>query len=209
MVQNSLTSGGLSHRQPPRLFQPMEEPLSNFLIQSVQMGSCDWQAPSGAGARFGHAGLPVKTRISDSARLGKTPDPTYRLLLDIMWTTGALISKVLALTRSAKQYLPIVDYALVDRIQNFLYAGHVRKSQRIFPIAQQAVSWHIHTLVSRVRGTTFVISAHTFRHASAIYLLPLGRPLKYISQLLGYKFFDRAEGYTHVLSVNKEHFLAG
>ena len=96
-----------------------------------------------------------------------------------MWTTGARISEVLALTpssfvddgydfgvilktlkqrpgrpskkalqRSPKRYVPILDRLLQDRIQSYLYAGHFRKTARIFPMARQTVNRHIHALIS-------------------------------------------------------------
>ena len=152
------------------------------------------------------------------ALLDEEKHPTYRLILDLMWTTGARISEVLALTpssfvddgydfgvilktlkqrpgrpskkalqRSPKRYVPILDRLLQDRIQSYLYAGHFRKTARIFPMARQTVNRHIHALVERVGGADFRITSHTFRHSFAIPLLLHGRPLKYVSQLLGRK----------------------
>ena len=166
--------------------------------------------------------------------------PTYRLILDLMWTTGARISEVLALTRSSfihdgyddgvilktlkqrpgrpskkalqrspKRYVPIADSALQDRIESFLYVGGFTKKERIFPMTRQTVNRHINALVDRVGGAPFSISAHTFRHSFAIHLLLHGRPLKYVSQLLGHKSVDSTEIYTNVLTVDGAHFLEG
>lgn len=166
--------------------------------------------------------------------------PTYRLMLDLMWSTGARVSELLALTptsfvddgydygvvlktlkqgpgrpskrslqRSPKRYVPILDSILQDRVQSYLYAGHFRKDERLFPMARQTVNRHIHALVERAGGAPFRISAHTFRHSFAIHLLLHGRPLKYVSQLLGHKSIDSTEIYTDVLTVDCGHFLQG
>ncbi|MFA0812776.1 tyrosine-type recombinase/integrase [Microbulbifer epialgicus] len=166
--------------------------------------------------------------------------PTYRLIFDLIWTTGARISEILALTpcsfvgdgydfgvilktlkqqpgrpskaslqRSPKRYVPIVDCTPRDRILSYLHAHRFQKKQRIFPMCRQTVNRHIHALVDRVGGAPFAISAHTFRHSFAIHLLLHGRPLKYVSQLLGHKSVDSAEIYTNVLTVDGAHFLDG
>ncbi|WP_419623393.1 tyrosine-type recombinase/integrase, partial [Thiolapillus sp.] len=68
---------------------------------------------------------------------------------------------------------------------------------------------HIHALVERVGGADFRITSHTFRHSFAIHLLLHGRPLKYVSQLLGHKSMDSTEIYTNVLTIDGGHFLEG
>lgn len=166
--------------------------------------------------------------------------PTYRLIMDLMWTTGARISEVLALTpesiiddgydfgvilktlrrrlgrpskaalqRSPKRYVPIVDRLLQDRIQSYLYTGHFKKGGRIFPMARQTVNRHIDAVVEQVGGAPFRISSHTFRHSFAIHLLLHGRPLKYVSQLLGHKSIGSTDIYTNVLTIDGGHFLEG
>lgn len=63
--------------------------------------------------------------------------------------------------------------------------------------------------MERVGGAPFAISSHTFRHSFAIHLLLHGRPLKYVSQLLGHKSIDSTEIYTNVLTIDGGHFLEG
>ncbi|ROT99908.1 site-specific integrase [Marinobacter sp. R17] len=164
----------------------------------------------------------------------------YRLILDLMWTTGARISEVLALTpahfvddgydfgvilrtlkqgtgrpskrslqRSPKRYVPIADALLEDRVLSYLWSGHFRQYERLFPITRQTVNRHIHRLVEQVGGAPFAISSHTFRHSFAIHLLLYGRPLKYVSQLLGHRSIESTEIYTNVLTFDQEHFLEG
>ncbi len=226
--------------RPNRLFQPVEPPLVSFPIQSVRI---DWdrliaKRPTVLQTIDAMPVYLLKPEILDL--LDAEKHPTYRLILDLMWTTGARISEVLALKpdsfmddgydfgvilktlkqragrptkaalqRSAKRYVPIVDHTLEDRIQSYLYAGHFRKGERIFPMARQTVNRHIHALVERVGGAPFVISSHTFRHSFAIHLLLHGRPLKYVGQLLGHRSIDSTEIYTNVLTIDGGHFLEG
>lgn len=168
-------------------------------------------------------------------------DPRYRLILDLMWTTGARISEVLALTpasfvdnapygfgvilktlkqrpgrpskaavqRSPKRYVPIVDPVVKDRIECYLECGGFRQSDKLFQVTRQTVNRRIHAAVKKSGGAPFNITCHTFRHGFAIHLLLHGRPLKYVSQLLGHKRMESTEIYTNVLTVDGVHFLEG
>lgn len=224
---------------PQRLFQPRPEPLDSYPIQ-VRI---DWdrliaKRPTVLQTIDAMPAYLLKPEVLGLLEAEK--HPTYRLILDLMWTTGARVSEVLALTpgsfvddgydfgvvlktlkqrpgrpskaalqRSAKRYVPIVDHLLQDRVQSYLYAGKFGKGARIFPMARQTVNRHIDALVERVGGAPFSISAHTFRHSFAIHLLLHGRPLKYVSQLLGHKSIDSTEIYTNVLTIDGGHFLEG
>ncbi len=240
MVHMTLSDTQLSRPRPQKLFHPVEEPLSTFPIQSVRI---DWdrliaKRPTVLQTIDTMPAYLIKPEVLTLLEAEK--HPTYRLILDLMWTTGARISEILALTpssfiddgydfgvilktlkqrpgrpskasiqRSPKRYVPIVDFALQDRIQSYLYARRFRKTERIFPMARQTVNRHITALVERVGGSPFAISAHTFRHSFAIHLLLHGRPLKYVSQLLGHKSIDSTEIYTNVLTIDGGHFLEG
>ena len=240
MVQNTISDSGFPQPRPQRLFHPVEAPSIAFPIQSVHI---DWDRLVAKRPTVLETidAMPVYLLKPEVLRLlDAQKHPTYRLILDLMWTTGARISEVLALTpssfmddsydfgvilktlkqrpgrpskaslqRSPKRYVPIVDYALQDRIQSYLYAHRFPKAQRIFPMCRQTVNRHIHALVEGVGGAPFAISAHTFRHSFAIHLLLHGRPLKYVSQLLGHKSVDSTEIYTNVLTVDGTHFLDG
>lgn len=48
---------------------------------------------------------------------------------------------------------------------------------------------------------TFKIGCHTLRHSFAIHLLLYGRPLKFVSQLLGHRSAESTENYTNVLTL--------
>lgn len=240
MVQNDPNARELSRPLSNRLFYPAEEPVSSFPIQSVRI---DWDRLKAKRATVLETieDMPpylIKTEIM--ILLDAEKHPTYRLILDLMWSTGARISEVLALKptsfiddgytfgvmlktlkqrpgrptkkalqRSPKRFVPIVDHALKDHIQSYLYANHFRASDRIFPMCRQTVNRHIHALVERVGGAPFPISAHTFRHSFAIHLLLHACPLKIVSKLMGHQSMDSTEIYTNVLTVDCEHFLEG
>jgi len=222
------------------LFRPPETPAVAYPIQAVEI---DWdrlisKRPLVLDTVDAMPAYLIKPEIL--LLLDAEKHPTNRLMLDLMWSTGARGSELLALTpasfvedgydysvvlktlkqgpgrpsklalqRSPEREVPIMDAVLQDRVQSFLYAGHFRKDERLFPMARQTVNRHIHALVNRVGGAPFRISAHTFRHSFAIHLLLHGRPLKYISTLLGHKSIDSTEIYTNVLTIDGGHFLQG
>ncbi len=240
MVPASGSDSRFPKPAPTRLFHPVEAPSVAFPIQSVKI---DWdrliaKRPLVLETIDAMPSYLLKPEILEL--LNREKHPMYRLVLDLMWTTGARVSEVLALTpssfvddgydfgvilktlksrpgrptkaslqRSPKRYIPIRDLGLQDRIQSYLYAGKFRKDERIFTMARQTVNRHIHALVEGVGGAPFTITAHTFRHSFAIHLLLHGRPLKYVSQLLGHKSVDSTEIYTNVLTVDGAHFLDG
>lgn len=240
MVQIQDSGRGFPSSRPKRLFYPHEPRLDTFPIRHVQI---DWDRLIAKRELVLDAidAMPaylLKPEIL--ALLDAEKHPTYRLILDLMWTTGARISEVLALTpshfldggydfmvvlrtlkqhpgsptktqlaRSPKRAVPIVDPLLQDRIQSYLYAGHFRKDERIFPMARQTVNRHIHGLVERVGGAPINITCHTFRHSFAIHLLLHGRPLKIVSQLLGHKSIESTEIYANVLIADGGNFLDG
>ena len=88
--------------------------------------------------------------------------------------------------------------------------GKFRKDERIFPITRQAVSANIDRLIEQVGGEPpLKIGCHTFRHSFAVHLLLHGRPLKFVSQLLGHRSVESTEVYTNVLTFDGAHFLEG
>jgi site-specific recombinase XerD len=240
MEQNRVSTRQFTPSGSKRLFQPAPEPSVPFPIQSVKI---DWD-------RLIAKRPTVLETIDDMPLYLLKPEvlellnaekhPTYRLMMDLMWTTGARISEVLALRptsfmddgydfgvilktlkqgpgrpsnaavqRSPRRYIPILDAALEDRIQSFLYTAHLRQTDRMFPMCRQTVNRHIKKLIERVGGAPFTVSSHTFRHSFAIHLLLHGRPLKYVSKLLGHKSVETTEIYTNVLTVDGAHFLEG
>lgn len=166
-------------------------------------------------------------------------DPTDRLIIDLMWSTGARISEVLALnkerfiydgydfqilmstlkqpgrpkhtalTRSPKRLIPIWDPVLRNRIEQYLMVHSFKKGERLFSMCRQTVDRHIKALVKRAGGSPIRISSHTFRHSFAVHLVLHGRPLKVISQLLGHRSVESTEIYTKVLTSDGSDFLEG
>jgi len=225
---------------PARLFAHATHKPISFPIQHVVI---DWDrlvAKRPLVLETVHAMSSYLLKPEILALLAAEHDPMYRLIFDLMWTTGARVSEALALTPSSfiddgydfgvvlktlkqnsgsaskrslekipKRFVPIADPLLKDRVQSFLWAGRFKNAERIFPIVRQTVTRRVHKLVERVGGAPFNITAHTFRHSFAIHLLLHGRPLKYVSQLLGHRSVDSTEIYTNVLTVDGAHFLDG
>jgi site-specific recombinase XerD len=240
MVQNEHSASRFLKPHANRLFFPEEARTDTYPIQAVEI---NWdrliaKRPQVLSTIDDMPAYLIKPEVL--TLLDAEKHPTYRLILDLMWSTGARVSEILALKpdsfiddgydflvclktlkqrpgrptkkalqRSPKRYIPIVEHALQDRIQSYLYANHFRVSDRIFPMCRQTVNRHIHALVDRVGGAPFTISAHTFRHSFAVHLLLHGRQLKVISQLLGHKSIESTEIYTNVLTVDGGHFMDG
>src|SRR5690554_333835 len=241
MVQNDFSDGQIPAGLPQRKLIDFDPPGVTFPIQRVQI---NWDRLT--------AKRPLLLETLDTmpayllkpevlTLLAAEKNPGYRLILDIMWSTGARVSEALALTpasfkadrfdfgvilktlkqgagrpskrslqRSPKRYIPIVDRGLQDRIQSYLYMGKFKRDERIFPFTRQTVHRRIDALVEQcVTRRSFRISSHTFRHSFAIHLLLHGRPLKYVSQLLGHRSVDSTEIYTNVLTFDGVHFLEG
>ncbi|NVJ65918.1 MAG: tyrosine-type recombinase/integrase [Gammaproteobacteria bacterium] len=162
-----------------------------------------------------------------------------KLLLELLWATGARVSELLALTperyyfngyrqfivldtlkrrgrpkkkaiqRSPKRYIPICDEVLSQKIRSFLAINKFRKGERIFKVQRQTVNRWIKACAEKGGGAPFSISSHTFRHSFAIHLLLHGRPLKYVSKLLGHSSVKSTEIYNNVLTFDGAHLMEG
>jgi len=98
MVQNTPIDNGFPKSRPNRLFHPVEAPVSHFPIQSVNI---DWdrliaKRPTVLNTIDQMPVYLLKPEVL--VLLDAEKHPTRRLLLYLMWTTGARISEVLALT---------------------------------------------------------------------------------------------------------------
>lgn len=242
MSQHITKAHPIPRRRPSkRLFEFEERPLVDFPIQEVTI---DWKRLV--------AKRPLLLETLDTmpkyllkpevlTLLEYETNPMHNLILDLMWTTGARISEVLAITpssfqddgyefgvilktlkqgpgrpskrslqRSPKRYIPILERDLQKRVHSYLWMGKFRKDERIFPIRRQAVSANIDRLIERSGvEPPFKIGCHTFRHSFAVHLLLHGRPLKFVSQLLGHRSVESTEVYTNVLTFDGAHFLEG
>lgn len=97
-VQMTLPDAQFQRPQPQKLFHPVEEPLATFPIQSVRI---DWdrliaKRPTVLKTIDAMPSYLIKPEVLGLLEAEK--HPTYRLILDLMWTTGARISEILALT---------------------------------------------------------------------------------------------------------------
>lgn len=159
--------------------------------------------------------------------------PTYRLILDLMWITGAEVAEVLVLTpasvlddgyhlevilwtlkqrpggpstRHSKRYVPIQDSGLQDRLQSYLAAGRFRHETAV-PAKRSTATFTPWSSGQGVRRSGLPV-IH-FRHSFAIHLLLHARSLKVVSQFLGHKSIDSTKIYTNVLTVDGAHILDG
>lgn len=87
--------------------------------------------------------------------------------------------------------------------------GKFRKDARIFPITRQAVGANLDRLLTNAHNPPYKISCQTFRHSFAVHLVLHGRPLKFISQLLGHRSVESTEVYTNVLTFDGAPLLEG
>lgn len=233
MVQRTTTDLRFPRRRPPGRRPPPAEPAGAFPAAAVRIDWVRLLARRATVLATINAMPAYLLKPEVHGLLDAEKHLTYRLILDLMWVTGARVSEALALTpaslvhdgydfgvilktlkqrpgrpskaslqRSPKRYTPIVDTLLQDRIQSYLYAGRFRKTERLFPMARQTENWHIGAVAERVGDAPFSISAHTFCHSFAIHLLLHGRPLKYVSRLLGHRSVDSTEIYTNVLTID-------
>lgn len=239
-MSKSITSARSFPRERPskRLFGFEERPLVSFPIQRVEI---DWDRLIAKRPMLLESLDIMPKYLLKPEVLGlleSESHPMHRLILDLMWCTGARVSEVLAITpasfiddgfdfgvmlktlkqgagrpskrslqRSPKRFIPILDRSFQTRIQSYLWMGKFRKDERIFPITRQAVSANIDRLTEQVGGEPpFKIGCHTFRHSFAVHLLLHGRPLKFVSQLLGHRSVESTEVYTNVLTFDGAHF---
>lgn len=229
----------LAEHASNELFQPRANRSVDFPIQSVHINWDRLMAKRGQVLLSSEA-MPAYLLKPEILRLlDMESDPTYRLILDLMWSTGARISEILALTperfafdrydhmvildtlkkqgrpkrkalqRSPKRFVPICEPDLINRISTYLYMNKFKKGERIFTMTRQSVNRHIKAAVAKAGGAPFPISCHTFRHSFAIHLVLHGRPLKVISQMLGHSSVKSTEIYTNVLTVDGSHFMEG
>lgn len=98
MVQTRPSGTGFSRAPPQRLFAPRETPAISYPIQSVRI---DWdrlvaKRPLVLDTIDAMPAYLIKPEVL--LLLDAEKHPTHRLVLDLMWSTGARVSEVLALT---------------------------------------------------------------------------------------------------------------
>jgi site-specific recombinase XerD len=98
MVQTHYTDHEFSPTRRRNLFAPIERPAVTFPIQSVVI---DWdrlQAKRAIVLETADTMPAYLLKPEINLLLDAEKDPIYRLIYDLMWTTGARVSEVLALT---------------------------------------------------------------------------------------------------------------
>ena len=160
-----------------------------------------------------------------------------RLLLDLMWSTGATVSEVLGLKRESfkrsgsvilkrlhsragrptkaqqemisSRSISIKDSDLKDRIESYIIGNQIKHNQRLFGVDRHTVNRHIHKLVERSGGSPFNITAETFRHSFAVHLMLSGVPQTRIRKLLGLKKYHQIEKYERAIPEDVDDVLRG
>ena len=171
--------------------------------------------------------------------LNKEKNQTYRLIYDLMWSTGARISEVLALTpasfdkerhglnvnlhtlrshpgrpkknqlRISERSVQICDLALIDRIKCYKNSGHFKQKDRFFTMSRQTVNHHLLKLIEYEMGAPFIVTSKIFRHSFAIHMLLHGRQIDDISRILGLRTNQSAENYRQVFSGYTSNIMVG
>ncbi len=240
MVQKRhVGSSFLAEQSSEQLFEKKSPELNTYPIQHVQI---NWDRLT---AKRGQ----VLTLVEDMPAYLLKPEivnlvsneheHSYRLIMELMWSTGGRVSEILALTperfkfdgydyfvildtlkrrgrpkkksiqRSPKRLIPLCDPKLISSIDFYLRNNDFKKGKKLFKVCRQTVNRRIKRAVHLGGGSPFPISSHTFRHSFAIHLLLHGRPLKYVSKLLGHSSVKSTEIYTNVLTVDGSHFMEG
>lgn len=153
--------------RPSRVFVVPDAPAVTYPIQSVQI---DWDRLR-AKRPLLLATVPAMPRYLIKpevlALLDAEKHPTYRLILDLMWSTGARVSEVLALTPDSF----IDDGYDVSVILKTLKQGPGRPSKRALQRSpKRAVPIVDHTLQDRIQ--TYLQAGH-FRHDQRLF--PMAR----------------------------------
>lgn len=149
MVQNITSESQLIRSSSDRLYLPTEPSTVEFPIQSVQI---DWDRLM--------AKRPLVLMTIDAMPmyllkpeilqlLDAEKHPTYRLIMDLMWTTGARISEVLALTpasfiNSGSEYGVILK-TLKQRPGRPSKVSLQRSTKRYVPIYDHLLEDRIHS----------------------------------------------------------------
>ena len=159
--------------------------------------------------------------------------PTYRLIIDLMWATGARISELLQIVssdfvqekfgysldvRSVRTHavvesntlgrvINIYDPSLVERVRTYISANQLGPDDEMFSMSRQNVNLHISGLVNQDDSIPFSVSANTIRHSFAVNCLLHGLPLVVVRDLLGHSSTKSTEIYSSVIDYNNEHGL--
>lgn len=176
MVQITPSEPPISGSRPPKLFYPQEPPVSRFPIQAVEI---DWERlvakrPIVLETVEAMPAYLIKPEVL--ALLDQEKDPTYRLIMDLMWTTGARISEVLALTPNSFKAdawdFGVVLKTLKQRPGRPSRAALARSPKRYVPIVD-------HRLQDRIQS--YLYAGH-FRQGERIFKMARQTVNRHISR---------------------------
>ncbi|MFL0799457.1 MAG: site-specific integrase [Agarilytica sp.] len=197
MDQNSLIDTGFTKPKPTRLFPHVEPSPVRFPIQQVHI---DWERL--------FAKRPVLLETVDEipayllkpevlVLLDAEKHPKFRLILDLMWSTGARISEVLALTPSSFvddgfDYGVILK-TLKQRAGRTSKATLQRSSKRYVPIVDATLQDRIQSYLwaggFRKNARIFQVSRQTVnRHINQIFEKVGGAPFSISSHTFRHSF---------------------
>ena len=160
-----------------RLFHPAQTPEVTFPIQSVRI---DWDrlmAKRPLVRKTVDAMPPYLLKPEVLQLLDAEKHPTYRLIMDLMWTTGARISEVLALTPSSfiddGYDLNVILQTLKQRPGRPTNASLQRSPKRCVPIKdyylQDRIQSYLYTRGFRQAQRIFPMTRQTVnRHIHAL-----------------------------------------
>ncbi len=175
--------------------------------------------------------LPEAHQLLDAAR-----HDNLRLMLNILWHTGARISECLALTpghfrldgrqphvsiqtlktrgrpkkhhRDKPRLVPISDPAFIRQLERYLTTQGLRRNQLFFPVTRSAANKRIDRLIARMAQKPSIrVSPHTFRHSFAVNAIFHGTPLPVVQGWLGHAQIESTLVYTQVLSLETHHLM--
>jgi len=187
-------------REQRALYPPAEPPVSSFPIQTIEI---DWARLQAKRLRLlaSDEAMPMYLLKPEILQLlYHEKDTTYRLVLDLMWSTGARISEVLALTPASFDF---DGYEFTVRLKTLKQrpgrpskASLQRSSTRFVPILDLRLQDQIQSYLykGRFRKTDriFTMSRHTVhRHIKRL-----------VDELGGYDYPVSCHTFRHSFAVH-------
>ena len=182
--------------------------------------------------RTGGAVPPYLVQPEIEALLGGARHDTDRLMIELLWRTGARVSELLALTeasfvaagdvtwaalttlkrrgrprkgrRDRDRLVPLAEAAFLERLQGYLVTHRPRG--RLFGFTRQTVRNRLRRVAERSKPP-FRPSPHTLRHSFAVNCLLHGVPTRILQIWLGHADPASTELYTQVLDQDTAHFM--
>lgn len=192
-----LSDARLRLPRPRRLFHPMDESASPYPIQSVRI---DWdrliaKRPTVLKTIDAMPAYLLKPEVLGLLEAEK--HPTYRLILDLMWTTGARISEILALTPASfiddGYDFGVILKTLKQRPGRPSKAALQRSPKRYVPIAdlllQDRIQSYLYAGHFTKPGRIFPMARQTVnRHIDAVVETVGGAPFRISSHTFRHSF---------------------